>query len=138
MIGCPTERPGIFRPMKNERQALGELGERIAARWLARHGWEIVAHRFRSGHRDLDLVVRRGGSVAFVEVKARRGTAFGDPVEAVDWRKQRQLVRSAWVWIERCGRPEEAYQFDVIGVLLTPAGVRIRHVAHAFELPYRA
>ena len=124
--------------MRDRRQALGELGERIAARWLARKGWTIVAHRFRSGHRDLDLVARRGGNVAFVEVKARRGTAFGDPVEAVGWRKRREMVRSAWVWIDRCGRPDEAYQFDVIGVLMTPSGVWIRHVADAFQLPPHA
>jgi putative endonuclease len=124
--------------MTNGRQELGALGERLAARWLLRHGWTIEAHRFRSGHRDLDLVVRREGEVAFVEVKARRGLGFGDPVEAVGWRKRRELIRSAWVWIDRCGRPEEAYRFDVIGVLLTRSGVRIRHVEHAFEVPSRA
>jgi putative endonuclease len=41
-----------------------------------------VQRRFRSGHRDIDLVVEQGGVVAFVEVKARRGLRFGDPVEA--------------------------------------------------------
>jgi len=119
------------------------LGERVAARWLARRGWEIVACRFRSGHRDLDLVARRGALVAFVEVKARRGLGFGDPIEAVRWRKQRELVRSANVWIDRFGRPGDAYRFDVIGVVLPPAGggatdgrmVRIRHVADAFQVP---
>ncbi|MBV9880438.1 MAG: YraN family protein [Gemmatirosa sp.] len=120
--------------MSDGRQALGALGERIAARWLVAKGWEVVAHRFRSGHRDLDLVVRRSGEVAFVEVKARRTLAFGDPIEAVGWRKRRELARSAWVWIERWGQPGEAYRFDVIGVLVTASGVRIRHVEHAFDL----
>ena len=124
--------------MTNARQALGALGEQIAARWLRRHGWEIVARRFRSGHRDLDLVARREGLVAFVEVKARRGLAFGDPVEAVGWRKRREMVRSAQVWIDRFGRPGEAYRFDVIGVLLSGSGARVRHVEHAFEVPSRA
>ena len=123
--------------MTDARQGTGVLGERVAARWLLRHGWTIVAHRYRSGHRDLDLVARRGADVAFVEVKARRGLGFGDPVEAVGWRKRRELVRSAWVWIDRCGRPGEAYRFDVIGVLLTRSGARIRHVEHAFDVPAR-
>ena len=120
--------------MTDARQSLGLLGERIAARWLLRHGWAIVAHRYRSGHRDLDLIARRGDEVAFVEVKARRGLAFGDPVEAVGWRKRRELVRSAWVWIDRCGQPGEAYRFDVIGVLVTRSGTRVRHVPHAFDV----
>jgi putative endonuclease len=120
--------------MTKQRQALGLLGERIAARWLAREGWSVVAHRFRSGHRDLDLVVRRADEVAFVEVKARRGAEFGDPVEAVHHRKQKELGRSARVWVERFGQPGMTYRFDVIGVLISGQKVRIRHVADAFPL----
>ena len=123
----------------------------MAARWLEARGWRIEARRFRSGRRDLDLVARRGALVAFVEVKARRGGAFGDPVEAVHWRKRRELVRSANVWIDRHGRPGDAYRFDVVGVLFGRAGaldggaapserrarlaVRVRHVADAFGVP---
>ena len=124
--------------MSAARQAFGELGERIAERWLRARGWTVLARRFRSGHRDLDLVVRQGRQVAFVEVKARRGLDFGDPVEAVGWRKRRELVRSAWVWIDRHGGGDEAYRFDVIGVLLAPGGVRVRHVENAFEVPPHA
>src|SRR3954470_4452192 len=104
--------------MSAARQALGELGERIAERWLRERGWRVMQRRFRSGHRDIDLVVERDGVVAFVEVKARRGNGFGGPVEAVDWRKQRELGRSARVWIDRHGRSVEAYRFDVVGILV--------------------
>ena len=121
-------------PMSAARQAFGELGERIAERWLRERGWRIVQRRFRSGHRDIDLVVEQAGVVAFVEVKARRGDRFGDPVEAVNWRKQRELGRSARVWIDRHGRSAEAYRFDVVGVLVSGERVRIRHVANAFSL----
>ena len=120
------------------RQEFGELGERIAERWLRHHGWRVVQRRFRSGHRDIDLVVERDDVVAFVEVKARHGAEFGDPVEAVNWSKQRQLVRSASVWIERHGRPSESYRFDVIGVLVEGERVRIRHVANAFSITHSA
>jgi putative endonuclease len=116
-------------------QSLGLLGERIAERWLLSHGWRIVARRFRSGHRDIDLVAERGGLLAFVEVKARRGATFGDPVAAVHWRKQRELGRSARVWVARFGEPGAVYRFDVIGVLIEGARVRVRHVEDAFSLP---
>jgi putative endonuclease len=120
--------------MTAARQAFGELGERIAERWLRGRGWRVMQRRFRSGHRDIDLVVERDGLVAFVEVKARRGDRFGDPVEAVNWRKQKELGRSARVWIDRHGRALEAYRFDVIGVLVAGPRVRIRHVENAFPL----
>ena len=120
--------------MSAAKQEFGELGEQIAERWLKRQGWRVVQRRFRSGHRDIDLVVEREGTVAFVEVKARRGNEFGDPVEAVNWAKQRELVRSASVWIDRYGRPSDSYRFDVVGVLVQGERVRVRHVANAFEL----
>ncbi|MCY7380514.1 MAG: YraN family protein [Gemmatimonadaceae bacterium] len=120
--------------MSAATQALGELGERIAERWLRARGWRVVQRRFRSGHRDIDLVVEQEGVVAFVEVKARRGEQFGDPVEAVNWRKQKELGRSARVWVARHGRRDDAYRFDVIGVLVEGPRVRIRHVANAFLL----
>lgn len=127
-----------FAAPSDPRHALGALGERVAERWLRARGWRVVTRRFRSGHRDVDLIVARPGLVAFVEVKARRGPAFGGPLEAVHWRKRRELVRSAQVWVARHGAPDTAYRFDVIGVAFGPGAtptVRVRHVADAFQVP---
>jgi putative endonuclease len=121
--------------MSKARQALGLQGERIAARWLRRAGWSVLAHRFRSGHRDVDLVMQRGRMVAFVEVKTRQGDGFGSPLEAVHWRKRREMSRSAQVWVDRHGIPGATYRFDVVGVLVEGERVRIRHVEDAFSLP---
>ena len=124
--------------MSAATQAFGEIGERVAERWLRRKGWRIMQRRFRNGHRDIDLVVERDGLVAFVEVKARKGLEFGQPVEAVNWRKQRELTRSALVWIARHGRADDAYRFDVIGVLMAGPTIRVRHVEDAFPIRSRA
>jgi len=118
--------------MSNHNQRFGQLGERIAERWLTRRGWRIVYRRFRNGRRDIDLVAQREATVAFVEVKARKGSTFGDPVEAVHRRKQRELTKSALVWIDRHGRAEESYRFDVIGVLVDRERVLVKHVENAF------
>lgn len=98
----------------------------------------MVQRRFRNGRRDIDLVVERDGTVAFVEVKARRGAEFGGPVSAVNWRKRRELQRSALVWIDRNGRGADTYRFDVVGVLLNGAEVRVCHVENAFGLAISA
>lgn len=129
-----------MRAMSAASQALGALGERVAERWLVDRGWRVLARRFRSGRRDLDLVAERSGVVAFVEVKARRGSSFGDPVEAVHWRKQRELVRSAHVWVDRHGERggETIYRFDVVGVLVEGDRIRVRHVENAFVLPQKS
>jgi putative endonuclease len=121
--------------MTAARQTLGRLGEQVAARWLRRRGWRVLAERFRNGRRDVDLIVEREGTVAFVEVKTRRDSVFGDPIEAVSWRKRRELIRSAKVWSDRFGPPGAAYRFDVVGVILVGRDARIRHIENAFLLP---
>src|SRR3712207_4476655 len=121
--------------MSAARQTLGRVGERVAARWLRRRGWRILAERFRNGRRDLDLIAERDGTVAVGEVKTRRDTAFGDPIEAVSWRKRRELIRSARVWTDRFGPPGAAYRFDVVGVIVVGRDARIRHVENAFSVP---
>jgi putative endonuclease len=127
--------------MSATRQALGLKGERVAEKWLRVHGWEIAERRFKNGHRDIDLVATRQAregierTVAFVEVKTRATDSFGGPVAAVSWRKQRELSRSAKVWMSRFQRPGDTFRFDVIGVILSAQNVRVQHVENAFLLP---
>jgi putative endonuclease len=118
--------------MLTNAQALGLLGERIAARWLRRRGWRVLEHRFRNGHRDLDLVVQRGQTVAFVEVKTRTDLSFGSPVSAVDFYKLQQLRRSALIWMARFGRSGIEYRIDVIAVWITDSATKILHVENAY------
>lgn len=84
--------------------------------YLLRLGWRIEAHRFRLGHHDLDLVARRGGLVAFVEVKTRATSRFGHPGESVGYRKRAVLARLAELWRVRFGFPDDRYRFDLITV----------------------
>lgn len=101
---------------RDPRHIRGLLGEQAALAWLRGRGWFLEAHRFRVGRHDLDLVVRQGGLVAFVEVKTRAGTGFGAAVEAVGWRKRLILHHLAEVWRQRHGRPGDTYRFDVAAV----------------------
>ena len=126
--------------MTQARQTMGKRGESVAARWLQVHGWSIAERRFRNGHRDIDLVATRddhdaGRTVAFVEVKTRASDSFGGPVAQVSWRKQRELSRSAKVWMSRFELPGDTFRFDVIGVILGPQNVSVKHVENAFLLP---
>jgi len=126
-----------------DRQNLGLRGESIAARWLEMRGWTIIDRRFRSGHRDLDLVAARSGdpasasatrTVAFVEVRTRLSTDFGTPAESVGWKKQRELGRSARAWLASNRRSGDEYRFDVVGVIVGEGSVRIQYVPNAFWL----
>src|SRR5215208_656912 len=125
--------------MTQARQTMGKKGETVAARWLMVHGWTIAERRFRNGHRDIDLIATRDDrdaarTVAFVEVKTRASIDFGGPVAQVSWRKQRELSRSAKVWMSRFQRPGDTFRFDVIGVILSTKHVKVQHIENAFLL----
>jgi putative endonuclease len=107
----------------------------VAIAYLASRGWRIEAHRFRLGHRELDLVARRGEVVAFVEVKTRSTAAWGTPAQSVVWRKRRTIVQVAEVWRQRHGRPEDSYRFDVMAVSVEKGGgvYRVEHLEDAWR-----
>lgn len=131
-----------MRPSSSDRgrpppgnKPLGDRGEEIAAAYLAGRGWRILNRQYRLGHREIDLVARRGEVVAFVEVKTRGGTGYGHPLEAITWKKRREIQRVALAWIDRFGRPADVYRFDAIGILLPAGGApHVEHVEDAWRL----
>ena len=62
---------------------LGDRGEALAAEHLVRGGWTVLHRNVRLGHKEIDLVARRGEVVAFVEVKTRGGLGYGHPLESI-------------------------------------------------------
>ena len=72
--------------------------------WYRLRGWRILGENVWAGGNELDLIVRRGRTLRFVEVKEKRGSRFGDPLEMVTPEKQRRLRRAAEAWLG--ARPE--------------------------------
>src|SRR5436189_4781826 len=87
-------------------QRPGAAAERRALWWYRLRGWRILGANVWAGGNELDLIVRRGRELRFVEVKAKGGPAYGDPLEMVTPEKQRRLRRAAAAWLAR--RPELA------------------------------
>jgi putative endonuclease len=117
------------------RHRLGLAGELAALDYLTGRGWRLEAHRFRVGRNDIDLIVRRGALVAFVEVKTRRTLSFGPGALAVGWKKRRALARAAEVWRLRHGRTGDTYRFDLCEVSPRPSGPsEVSHLMGAWSL----
>ena len=100
-----------------------------AARWYRLRGYRVLDRNRWLGGAELDLVVRRGQLLAFVEVKSKNGDGFGDPLEMVDAVKIGRIRRAAELWLAtQPGLAALAVRFDVVAIR---AG-RIEHLPDAF------
>ncbi len=102
------------------RRALGVGGEDLAAGWYEEHGYEILERNWRRREGEVDLIVRRGATVVFSEVKARSTDRFGTGAESVLPAKQRRLRRLASRWLSEltpaAGRARVELRFDVVSI----------------------
>ncbi len=117
---------------------LGERGEDCAARFLKKEGYKILARRFKSRSGEIDLVARDGDWLAFIEVKTRRSEKHGQPSEAVNYPKQKQLAKVALDYLALLKYPEVRFRFDIVEVILPDPKAKptaIRLIQDAFEMP---
>ena len=117
-----------------DAQAIGWLGERVAAAWLRREGCRILYRNFRApAGGEVDLVVRDGALLIFAEVKTRRAGGRGRPLDAVDAAKQQLIERGANAWLKLLGTRELPWRFDVIEVIVEDGQKpRVTRVRDAF------
>jgi putative endonuclease len=110
-------------------RAVGAVLERRAAWHYRLRGFRVLARNVWAGGNELDLVVRRGRRLAFVEVKGKRGERFGSPAEMVGPEKQRRLRRAAEAWL--AAHPE-AEGLDVSFEVVTVTRAHLRRIRDAF------
>lgn len=127
-------RLSFRRRMRGSRGA-GQDWEDLAARHLARAGYRILERNFRSKPGEIDFVAKDGAVLCFIEVKGRRGLAFGRPEEAVTPEKQRRILRAAEAWVRRRGAEPGPLRFDVVAIVGSKGEGEVRIFRGAFEGP---
>src|ERR1700694_3377214 len=90
----------VLKQTRAARQGLGRTGERLAAEELVRRGYRILEKNFRCVHGEVDLVAEDEHDLIFVEVKTRRGNAYGLPEEAVTPRKRQKIIQVASYYLD--------------------------------------
>ena len=109
------------------RKGLGKTGEELARRRLVAEGRAVLGVNCRTRSGEIDLVTEKDGVVAFVEVRAKRGTAFGSPEESLTRRKLARMVRCAHEFLAERGWEHRPWRIDVVAVEMDRSG-RLRRV----------
>lgn len=135
-VRCDRSLRTVPPVSSDPRHTIGRHGERHALDHLRRLGYELVASNHRTRFGELDLVMRDGDALVFVEVKSRRARRAGAVWESLDERKRRQVRRMARAYLhEADARPAAAeIRFDAVGVVVDARGdlVGLEHLEAAF------
>ena len=124
-------------PVKRANSAVGGVGESIAVTYLKGQGFKIVECNFRAVCGEIDIVARDGRTIVFVEVKCRNNDSYGPPQLAVTPFKQRQISKTALVWLSRKRLYDAEARFDVVAIMLHDHDQpEIEHIRNAFDLAY--
>lgn len=110
---------------------VGRGAEARAEAYLKERGYQLIRRNYRSGPREIDLIMQVGCTVVFVEVKARAKTGYGTPAEAVTLAKRRLLTLAAEAYLIENGLQDVPARFDVVEIYLGTD--QIRHIENAFD-----
>lgn len=119
--------------MSDARQKLGLKGEKLAERFLRRKRYKTLARRYSAPCGEIDLIMRDGDTVVFVEVKTQTNADLTRPEARVNTAKQQKLAHTALVWLKRKDLLDRACRFDVVAVIVPARGrPTIEHFPDAF------
>ena len=121
--------------MSTPRGRLGQWGEGHARRYLEAKGYTVAATNYRCRWGEVDIVARHGEELVFIEVRTRRGAAFGTPEESVTPAKSRRLIATAQDYLESNGLEQSQWRIDLVSIKLDASGklLEINHLEHAVE-----
>lgn len=117
-------------------RARGDQTEALVVAELPSRGLQLVERNAEQGGAEIDVIARStdAGLYVFIEVRGRKHDAQGRPVETVDARKQRQIIRAATAWLVAHQLWERvAVRFDVVGVTHGEGSAEVEWLEHAFE-----
>ena len=114
-----------------QHNELGKQGEELAVAYLIEKGYEIVARNFRYQKAEVDIIARKEGILAVVEVKTRSTPDFGDPSQFLK-KKQIQLLISAIDYFVNDHELDVDVRFDIVAIVKNNSGTQVEHMEDAF------
>jgi putative endonuclease len=118
-----------------DRQEVGKLGEKLAQKFLKKHGYRIRETGFRCRHGEIDIIVQKKDCLVFVEVRTKSSLDFGTPEESITQAKKERLIASALTYTSTHQDLPPLWRIDVIAIELDDKGKlkRIELIENAIE-----
>ena len=115
---------------------IGKYGEDLACKYLETKGYKIKERNFHTFLGEIDIISEYKGDIVFVEVKTRRSDKFGYPEEAINYNKQRKIIKNALCYLAKYNLWKNNYCFDVVLISISNHKdiKRIKHIRNAFYL----
>ena len=110
---------------------LGKKGEKLAQEYIKNKGYSIIDINWRFDKDEIDIVAMDGNELVIVEVKTRSNDFFGNPEDAVDYKKEKFLIRATESYLEENNLDLET-RFDIIAIIINKEGTKINHIYDAF------
>jgi putative endonuclease len=99
------------------KRQIGNLGEKLAKKFLKKKGYKIIKENYLKREGEIDLIAVDKEDLVFIEVKTRKkGSTYGWPEEAVDYSKQKKLIKTAQKYLYDYRGPLKNFRIDVISV----------------------
>lgn len=110
-------------------QELGQLGEKLAKKFLEERDYKIICQNFKSRQGEIDIIAKDKDQImVFVEVKTRTSLEFGNPSEAVNSIKKEHILKTAKYFLYSNNIKEAGIRFDVIEVFIYKGRYRVNHI----------
>lgn len=101
----------------HRKETLGIQAERYAERYLLSQGLKTCERNFHSRYGEIDLIMKQDDILVFIEVRYRKSSTFGNPVETVNWRKQEKFIRTAQYYLQHHSHHNlQTARIDVLGI----------------------
>ena len=114
-----------------QKNTYGTRGEIIASNYLISKGYTIVERNYKNKIGEIDIIAKQGNTIVFVEVKTRMSRGFGDPLEAVNNKKQQKIRNVATTYLMKIKKLNSPCRFDVVSIL-GDTDEDIIHIENAF------
>lgn len=112
----------------------GNIAENLACEYLQQQGLTLLARNFRSRYGEIDLIMRDGNTLVFIEVRARKQHNLVDSLQSVNASKQKKLIKTALYYLQKNSKlMDYPARFDVIAITNRPAASDINWIKDAFQ-----